>query len=50
VAVLLPGAVLQESLRFSRTSGEAGKERRGFLQVDPGVVVRGQYDWMHGNN
>jgi hypothetical protein len=33
---------------FSRSSGEEGKERRGFLQADCGVVVEGQYDWLLG--
>jgi hypothetical protein len=49
VSVRLPGAVLQAAVTHSRQVGEPGKEKRGFLQLDPGVVVPGQYDWMHGN-
>ena len=50
VTVHLPGSVLQAALWHSRSVGESGKEKRGFLQVDPGVVVPGQYDWMHGKH
>jgi hypothetical protein len=39
VTVRLPGSVLQAALTHSRTSGPDGAERRGYLQVDPGVVV-----------
>lgn len=42
ISVNMPGKVLQDSVRFSRTEG--GLEKRGYLQVDPGVVIAGQ--WM----
>jgi hypothetical protein len=46
ISVNMPGSVLQDAIYYSRTSGQEGQERRGFLQVDIGVVIEGQYDWL----
>jgi len=46
ISVNLPGTVLQAAIRYSRTHGPDGQERRGYLQVDSGVIIPGQYRWL----
>lgn len=43
VTVDMPGHVLQDAIVHSRTQGPEGEERRGYLQVDEGVVLDGSH-------